>query len=61
MILERNVRTVNSTADNDSDEWTKGKDMYNDARRTRGKDGNMNTQQHFKRDTISATKTEQEK
>ena len=37
----------------------KGKDMYNDARRTRGKDGNMDTQQHFERDTISATKTEQ--
>ena len=37
------------------------KDMYNDAKRMRGKDGNMNTQQHFKRGTISATKTEQEK
>ena len=39
----------------------KDKDKYSDVKRMRGKDGNMNTQQHFERDTISATKTEQEK
>ena len=39
----------------------KDKDMYNDVKRTRGKDGNMNNWQHLERDTIAATKTEQEK
>ena len=39
----------------------KDKDIYNDVKTTRGKDGNMNTQQHFEKDRISATKTEKEK
>ena len=44
MILGRDVRTINSTADGDSDKRTKkDKDTYNDAKRTRGKDGIMNT------------------